>query len=52
MKQIWNELAGAVVLGLILPAFILSVAVRFAPTMEDAKETKETVFSSGMPKTY
>ena len=40
MKQIWNELAGAVVLGLILPAFILSVAVRFAPTMEDAKETE------------
>ena len=40
MKQIWNELAGAVVLGLILPAVILSVAVKFAPTREDAQETE------------
>ena len=40
MKQVWNEIAGAVVLGLILPAAILSVAVKFAPTMEDAKVTE------------
>ena len=42
MKQLWNEIAGAVVLGLIMPVLVLSVAVKYAPKIDETSET-ETV---------